>query len=89
MIALSRIGGPIVRDRLFFFGSWSPRYTRASQSYTFSGGDTDTISREQTFNSAFGKVNYDPTSRLRSSFSVLWTPTTARSCSSVMLAAPA
>lgn len=71
------LGGPIVRDKLFFFGSWSPRYTRASQSYTFSGGDTDTISREQTFNSAFGKVNYDPTSRLRSSVSVLWTPTTS------------
>jgi hypothetical protein len=71
------IGGPILRDKLFFFGSWSPRYTRAAQTYTFSGGDTDTIDREQTFNSAFGKVNYDPTNRLRSSFSVLWTPTTS------------
>ena len=27
--------------------------------------------------SAFGKVNYDPTSRLHTSFSVLWTPTTS------------
>jgi hypothetical protein len=71
------IGGPILRDRLFFFGSWAPRYTRASNFYTFSGGDTDTISREQTFNSAFGKVNYDPSNRLRTSFSVLWTPTTS------------
>jgi hypothetical protein len=71
------IGGPILRDKLFFFGSWAPRYTRASQTYTFSGGDTDTISRKQTFNSAFGKINYDPTSRLRTSVAVLWTPTTS------------
>ena len=43
----------------------------------FSGGDSDTIKQKQTFNSAFGKINYDPTSRLRTGFSVLWTPTTS------------
>ncbi len=40
--------------------------------------ESDTIEQKQTFNSAFGKVNYDPTSRLRTSFSVLWTPTTSK-----------
>jgi outer membrane receptor protein involved in Fe transport len=71
------IGGPILRDKLFFFGSWAPRYIRRSNSYTFSGGDVDTIDQERTVNSAFGKINYDPTNRLRTSFSVLWTPTTS------------
>ena len=33
--------------------------------------------RSRPYNSAFGKVSYDPTSRLRTSFSVLWTPTTS------------
>lgn len=71
------LGGPIVRDRLFFFGSWSPRYQRRSNVYRFAGGETDVIEQDRTFNSAFGKVNYDPTSRLRTSVSVLWTPTTS------------
>ena len=49
-----------------------------------SGGRTTTSSpvastghddQKQTINSAFGKVSYDPTSRLHTSFSTLWTPT--------------
>jgi hypothetical protein len=71
------LGGPIVRDKLFFFGSWAPRYVRRSNEYLFTRSETDTIEQKQTFNSAFGKVNYDPTNRLRTSFSVLWTPTTS------------
>jgi len=71
------IGGPIIRNKLFFFGSWAPRYIRNSRTYTFAGGDVDTIDQERTVNSAFGKINYDPTNRLRASFSVLWTPTTS------------
>ena len=71
------LGGPIVRDKLFFFGSWAPRYVRRSNDYLFTRSETDTIEQKQTFNSAFGKVNYDPTNRLRTSFSVLWTPTTS------------
>ena len=66
-----------MKDKLFFFGSWAPRYVRRSNDYLFTRSETDTIEQEQTFNSAFGKVNYDPTSRLRTSFSVLWTPTTS------------
>ena len=71
------LGGPIVRDKLFFFGSWAPRYVRRSNDYLFAGSETDTIDQKQTINSAFGKVNYDPTNRLRTSFSVLWTPTSS------------
>src|SRR4030095_1545863 len=71
------LGGPIVRDKLFFFGSWAPRYVRRSNDYLFARSESDTIEQDQTFNSAFGKVNYDPTSRLRTSFSVLWTPNTS------------
>ena len=71
------LGGPIVRNKLFFFGSWAPRYIRRSNLYNFTGGESDTIAQKQTANSAFGKVNYDPTNRLRTSFSVLWTPTTS------------
>jgi Carboxypeptidase regulatory-like domain/TonB-dependent Receptor Plug Domain len=71
------IGGPILRDKLFFFGSWAPRYVRRTNDYIFAGNETGSIDQKQTINSAFGKVNYDPSNRLRTSFSVLWTPTTS------------
>ena len=71
------LGGPILRDKLFFFGSWAPRYVRRRNDYIFAGGETGTIDQKQTINSAFGKVNYDPSNRLRTSFSILWTPTTS------------
>jgi Carboxypeptidase regulatory-like domain/TonB-dependent Receptor Plug Domain len=71
------LGGPILRDKLFFFGSWAPRYVRRNNDYIFAGGETGNIEQKQTINSAFGKVNYDPSNRLRTSFSVLWTPTTS------------
>ena len=71
------LGGPIVKDKLFFFGSWAPRYVRRSNDYLFTRSETDTINQSQTYNSAFGKVNYDPTNRLRTGFSVLWTPTSS------------
>ena len=51
------LGGPIVRAKLFFFGSWAPRYVRRSTAYLFTRSETDTIEQKQTFNSAFGKVN--------------------------------
>ena len=32
------IGGPIVKDKLFFFGSLSPRYVRRTNDYQFNSG---------------------------------------------------
>ena len=32
------MGGPILRDKLFFFGSYSPRFVRLTSDYTFSNG---------------------------------------------------
>ncbi len=73
------LGGPIVRDKLFFFGSLAPRYVRRTNDYQFNGGtDPGTIDQDQTFMSMFGKVNYDATTRLHTSFSVLLTPTTSK-----------
>ena len=54
------VGGPIVRDRLFFYGSYSPRFVRRTSEYAFSNG-TETgapVEQKQTITQAYGKVSY-------------------------------
>jgi Carboxypeptidase regulatory-like domain/TonB-dependent Receptor Plug Domain len=68
------IGGPIVRDRLFFFGSVSPRFVRRTNDYLFSNGtEPGSISLSQTAHQTFGKVTY-ASQRVQANGSVLWTP---------------
>ena len=53
------IGGPIMKDRLFFFGSVSPRFIRRTNDYLFSNGtEPGSIPQTQTATQAFGKVTY-------------------------------
>ena len=71
------IGGPIMRDKLFFFASYSPRFATRTNSYLFSNGtEPGDIERTQTNTQAFGKVTHRA-GRVTSSGSVLFTPTTS------------
>ena len=69
------LGGPIVRNRLFFFGSLSPRVVRRTNEYRFSNGtEPGSIDQEQTAWQGFGKVTY-AAGRVHANASLLMTPT--------------
>lgn len=68
------LGGPIVRDRLYFFGSYSPRNENTNRPYNFTDG-SDTFERNVWKQQAFGKLTF-ASRRLTVNWSTLWTPTT-------------
>ncbi len=69
------LGGPIVKDRLFFYGAYSPRRDFRSNTYNYTDSTGD-IDREIWTQQAFGKLTY-ATNRFNVNWSGLWTPTTA------------
>jgi len=69
------IGGPFIKNRLFFYTAISPRWQRTSYDYLFSNGtEPGTLDRKYHVMSWFNKVSFDPTSRIRTHFTWLYTP---------------
>jgi outer membrane receptor protein involved in Fe transport len=68
------VGGPIVKDKFFFYGSYSPRNQKRVNNYNFAGGTNGDIPRDTWNQQAFGKVSF-ASRRVNAGYSVLWTPT--------------
>jgi hypothetical protein len=69
------LGGPIIKNKLFFFGSVSPRLFRRDFDYLLENGQTPaTIHQETNSHSYFGKLTLEASSRLRFNLSALGTP---------------
>jgi len=67
------LGGPFIKDKLYFFTSASPRWHRASYDYEFVDGP-GTMKRDAYAMSWFNKLSFDPSSRVRTNFTWLYTP---------------
>ncbi len=70
------VGGPILRDKLYFFASTSQVFENRSRDYQLGSGPARG-ERELRAQSNFGKLTWEATSRLRFNVSALHTPTTA------------
>jgi Carboxypeptidase regulatory-like domain/TonB dependent receptor len=69
------VGGPIVKDRLFFFGAVSPLLVRRTNDYAYSSGtEQGSVDQSQTVNQIFGKLTYSK-GRVTANGSLLYTPT--------------
>lgn len=70
------LGGRLIKDKLFFFSAFSPRFRRESRDYIFSGGQNGDLARDSNYWAMFHKLSWDPTRRIRTNFTYLWSPTT-------------
>jgi hypothetical protein len=68
------LGGPILKDKMWFFISASPTWRRVEMPYTLTDG-TDIVQQKQFYQQGFAKLNFDPTKRIRTNFSWLYSPT--------------
>jgi hypothetical protein len=69
------LGGPILKNRLYFFGSFSPRVENRENVYNFTDAP-GTFNNEIWRQQAFSKLTYNQ-GRVTGNWSTLWTPTTS------------
>lgn len=79
----SNFGGPIIKDRVWFFGSYSPQFFNTevdTKYFTNSGSATRTFitsqryTRETKYEYAFSRLDANPIQNLRLSGTFLWNP---------------
>ncbi|MFN0106431.1 MAG: carboxypeptidase regulatory-like domain-containing protein [Bryobacteraceae bacterium] len=69
------LGGYLIKNKLFFYTAISPQFQRSSFDFLFkNGAEPDTIDRKRLFMNAFNKLSFDPTNRIRTNFSWLYSP---------------
>jgi outer membrane receptor protein involved in Fe transport len=67
------LGGPIIKQRLNFFTSYFPEFTRTERNIAFLSGAKTSINRV-TRHYGLARVDYAPTQKIQVYSSFLWTP---------------
>lgn len=68
-------GGPILKNRLFFFGGWVPEFFRSERVNAYGGTvGTRTYDKETISHYGLGKLDYAATSKIQIFSSWLWSP---------------
>lgn len=85
----ANLSGPIIKNKVWFFGSYSPQIFDRTVNTTFytnaptatrtinaaaGNGGTDQYRQKQTFQYAFGRLDAQPFSKLRLTGTYLWNP---------------
>ena len=66
--------GPIVKQRLNFFTSYYPEFTRTQRDIEFVSGGPKTTTNRITRHYGLARVDYSPTQKMQFNSSYLWTP---------------
>lgn len=69
------IGGPLIKNKLFFFTGYAPRRTNTDRHMLFNTGETGDYNRVTTQQYLANKLDFDPTEKIRINMSWLWNPT--------------
>ena len=69
------IGGPILKDKIWFFAGWSPEFHRYDRQVTFNiDNSTDTFVRDNRYDFMQGKIDAAPFSKLHTYVGYLYSP---------------
>ncbi len=71
------IGGPFIKNRLYFFSAASPRFIDRSRNYKTSDNLTVTLTSDQKAWQGYNKISADLTNNVRMNLGFLWSPTSA------------
>lgn len=76
------LSGPIIKDRVWFFGAYAPQYINTDRQFNYVGSDprTRTVLRTENYTSrvtqeyAYGRIDIQPISSIRMTGSYTWNP---------------
>ncbi|MGH8403745.1 MAG: hypothetical protein ACRESO_10145, partial [Gammaproteobacteria bacterium] len=68
------VGGPLLKDKLFFFAGYMPELNYTTRTVDFTTGETGKYNQTQTQQYLSTKVDYVPFSKVRVNMSWIWNP---------------